>query len=217
MIPIVSIFNLISAIFSAIICIRVYMTYQKTRGIAVWYFDIFFLLFTIFWISAGSPNIFLFNPKYITIANVLSYAVAYISYIFIIQVPFIFIEKRWVAYLIGIFVAIAGIIFIVGRIKNFELSQIEVFYPFMYWKPIYPAWMRVMNGIVSAVIAIISAIVFFQFGNKNRQNPLIFYKSMYLSGGMLTLVIAAMISYIFSEIGSVLPPFHHAPYLLKEM
>lgn len=198
MIPIVSIFDLINALFSAIISVRVYITYKKTHDIAVFYFFMFFLFFTIFWISAASPNILLFNPKAITISNILAYIVAYISYAFIVQIPFIFIEKRWVAHIISVFIIIAGIIFIIGRIYNFELSKIEIFYPYMYWKPVYPVWMRIMTGIVSSFSAIIFTIVFFQFGFKNKKNKIVFNKAMYLASGMLALFVAALISFIFS-------------------
>ena len=98
-----------------------------------------------------------------------------------------------------ILVVVAGIIFMVGRFLNFQPSTPEVIGRFIFWRPVYVPWLRIMTGVVSAAVAIFCSTTFLYLGWRDRATRVIYRRSMFMGSGMVVLLLSAVAAYWFGR------------------
>lgn len=206
MIPIVSLTNLISAIVSLVIGGNLFITYRRNHNIAVFWFTLFYLSFAASWLIAATPELVLKDPYAVMASSIIAFSFQYFAYFAVIQVPFIFLQKREWGAIASALIAMVGIIFVTGRLYNLQPHSREiisgVFGTYVFWRPVFHPWLRVMTGVVGGSVAIFCAIVFFYLGWQDRLNRLVFARSMYLGSGTTILFIGSIIVYFVSTTGS---------------
>ena len=206
MIPIVSLTNLISAIVSIVIGGNLLVAYRRNHNVAVFWFILFYLAFAVSWLIAAAPELVLKDPYAVMASSIVAFSFQYLAYFAVIQVPFIFLRKREWGAIASALIAMTGIIFVIGRLYNLQPHSREiisnVFGTYIFWRPVFHPWLRVMTGVVGGGVAVFCAIVFFYLGWQDRSNRLVFARSMYLGSGTTILFIGSIIVYFISTTGA---------------
>ena len=198
MIPIVSLTHLVSVLVSGTMALRLLRQYQQNPSLKLKLFTWFYFLFGLNWLMAAVPGIFSQDAQLIALFNIISFMFIYASVAVAIYIPFSFIERKDFGYIAIAIVIIGSIIFAIGRILYFQDSVVEYVPPFVYWRPVFPGWLRLMTGGVTATASLIFIIIFFHLGIKNKAQHMVYYRSIALAGGMSLLFVAAVIVQLFS-------------------
>lgn len=197
MIPLVSLTDLINGIISAAIAIRLTFVYLKNRNQAAKHFIAFYCAFAAAWLFWATPELVISDPQLVMATNILGYLGFFITSAIMIQLPFIFFPERrqWGLFLSTLIVT-AAIIFLLGRLLNLQEHIREINGPYVYWKPVMAPWLRVLMGVSGALGGIVSAATFLYLGLKDKNNPLIFKRSLYLCAGLTVILLASIFSFI---------------------
>src|SRR3989338_98380 len=191
MIPIVSITNSINAIISGLLAVRLLISYRKHPTNVLRYFLNFYFLFFLYWFLLALPGLLWSNSYTGAWIVTSSYALLYVALIVAVRIPFILLGKQWVGNSIAAGMGIAGL-FVVGAQLFHPYPYIqEIAPPFIYWRGIVPAWMRIITGIISIIGAVGFAATFAYLGVKSRNNHIIFYRSVSLALGMIMMALAS--------------------------
>ncbi|OGL58796.1 hypothetical protein A3H10_04790 [Candidatus Uhrbacteria bacterium RIFCSPLOWO2_12_FULL_46_10] len=221
MIPIVSITDLINGIIAAAIAVRLAFMLRPVPpaqgGLVRWYdsnkqnglleFIGFYLFFALFWLLFATPELIFQDVFSITIAAIIGYLFLFISLAFVIQIPFIFFERRWLGMVLGVLIMTLALAFLIGRIIDPALDKQEIIPPYVFWSEAYSPWIRFFPGIAGLVAAGTFTITFVYIAwyaaprwhveGKTR----IYRAAVCLGGGMTLLLVAAIMFFILSRGG----------------
>src|SRR3989344_618604 len=109
MIPIVSIINIINASISAIIAVRLHRSYRQNPTTPLLLFLWFYIIFAIFLVFGSAPGIFVNDPYLVMATNIASFFWLYVALAINIQIPFIFLDKRWIGNFLSFSFLVAGL------------------------------------------------------------------------------------------------------------
>src|SRR3989338_1465480 len=156
MIPIVSITDLINGIIAAAIAVRLALMlrgYGGDRRDGLLEFIGFYAFFALFWLSFSSPDLILDTAYQVTISTIIGYVFLFIALTFVVQIPFIFFDKRWLGVIIGAAIMVLGLSYLVSRIIDPTLDTKEVIPPYIFWGEAYSPWIRIFPGIAGLLAA----------------------------------------------------------------
>src|SRR3989344_5029945 len=103
MLPIVSITDLINGVIAAAIAVRLALMLRGHGGDrrdGLLEFIGFYAFFALFWLSFSSPDLILDTAYRVTISTIIGYVFLFIALTFVVQMPFIFFDKRWLGVII---------------------------------------------------------------------------------------------------------------------
>src|SRR3989344_3369284 len=120
-----------------------------------------------------------------------------------LAVRLIYKDRRHCGVILGILNVMVGLIFVIGRFLNPVPHLPIVIVPYVFWQETYPLLLRALTGISTFTSTTIFMGVFFYLGHKERDNTIIYRRSMYLASGMLFLVLASFIFFLASTGGFV--------------
>ena len=196
MVPIVSVSDLANGFISAIIGLWL-LARQRGRGnLATSYFIVFYFLFSFAWFCWAAPEIVTQDPWYIMWLNIIGYLALYAAIAVMVQLPFLFLNRQGGGAIAGMVVVVAGIVFLLGRLLNLQPHVRELVDGYVFWSPVYAAWLRIFTGVVAGLTAALCAIVFMYLGWRGKNDVLVYKRSVYLAIGMLIILVATSVSYI---------------------
>jgi len=207
MIQLIAVAGTFNAVASLVIAARLYFKYRKSPTAAHAHFLLFYIYFGIFYILFATTQLFLNSQESaieVGIFHIISYFFLFLSIGYILSVPYIVEKKESTAQRILILVLIFNVLFMIARVINFEASVLETINnQYLYWRPLFPEWMRILAGIFSIATTIFVSIFFFRQGRKG-QEPFVRKRSFLLGSGFSLLLVAAMLSFIAAPTGSFL-------------
>lgn len=204
MIPIISISNLVNTIVTAALGGRLIYKLRQNHHDGLMYLAGFYVALTGFWAFRALPGLLIDNPHTVMATNLVSYIFLYVATTSLLQVPFIFINRRHWGVILGILNVMIGLIFIIGRFLNPVSHNPTVIAPYIFWKETYPFLLRALTGLSTLTSTTIFMGVFFYLGHKERDNKIVYHRSMYLAGGMLFMVLASFIFFLASTGGFII-------------
>ncbi|OGL86877.1 hypothetical protein A3I40_01495 [Candidatus Uhrbacteria bacterium RIFCSPLOWO2_02_FULL_48_12] len=201
MLPIISISNLVNTMVTAALAGRLIFKLRQNHHDGLMYLAGFYVALTGFWAFRALPGLLIDNPYTVMATNLVSYIFLYVATTALLQVPFIFINRRHWGVILGILNVMIGLIFIIGRFLNPVVHTPTIIEPYIFWQETYPLLLRALTGISTVTSTTIFMGVFFYLGHKERDNTIVYRRSMYLAGGMLFLVLASFIFFLASTGG----------------
>lgn len=193
MIPLVSLLHLVSVAVSSVLAYRLYRSYWQYPSTNLLLFAMFYGLFALSWLVTAVPGVLSNDPYWIMVSNIIGATLVLVSVIVGIYIPFFFLGRPSVGIAFSVAIGIVSIVYLVGRFLYSEPPLIEVFSPYIYWKPVFPVWLRVLSGIITFTGSSIFAGTFFYLGYKNKDNSIVFRRSIFLAVGMCCMMAASFI------------------------
>ena len=161
MIPIVSITDFVNGVISAAIAVMLISMYDRTRREGILLFAGFYLCFAVFWLLFAATETVFFDAPSITISAVIGYVFGFAALFFLIQIPFLFLNKPRVGIALSYAVALSGFIFLLGRIYEPALDAKTVILPYVFWGEAYSSRLRIFPGLTALVVFITFFCTFF--------------------------------------------------------
>lgn len=203
MIPIVSLSDLINSMISLAIGAKLLLAYRRRQVTTLGYFTLFYFTFGLMWLCWAAPEIIVYSAMAVTVVNIMGYVFLYAALIAIAQVPFVLLGRREWGALLATIVTTAGIVFVLGRVIDFQLQERLIMPPYyVYWRPTFASWLRILSGITSATVSAIVIAVFAYLAWHDRTNIIIFRRSLFIISSMVCMMAAVAFTYfLFLIIG----------------
>lgn len=200
MIPIVSLANLLNAVVAFIIAARAHSVDVQLAKDAdhtiVHYFAWFFTAFGVMWLLYALPGLFVTSLAVITVAQFLADVSAYVAVAVGLRITFFVLRQPVAEYMSTGFLVVLGTLYVIGRLYNFNLNEIEIIGPYIYYTPIVSPALQAITGVATSFGSIIFAGTFFGVYKKQRANVLVARRALYLSIGMLCMFVASTLFFI---------------------
>jgi hypothetical protein len=202
--PLVGITGTLNAIVSLYISARLYATYKINKQQSHQSFLFFFLYFGIFYTLFATTQLVFWTDSgfLIGISHVISYFFLYLSLGYLLSLPYHVKGQHEIAQAIWFIVFVLNILFFVVRIIDFTPSEMLKLASYVYWQPIFAEWLRVVTGVLAVVTAATVSTFFIRYGLKNKVQPVIYKRSLWIGGGIAVLMIAAVLAFIAAPSGS---------------
>lgn len=169
MIPLVSVFNLISFVIVFAIFVYLWLAYRKSHNIDVKYFSFFYLFAAFFQILIAVPGLFSKNELVVAYTAAFAYFFLYIALAHIISIPVgMLLQKKFQKFIfyttagVGLALLILNIIFIKPALR-IDLGSV---YFYLVQEDL---WIRLSVGMGVLVFSIIIIIFFIIVGRKLSQ------------------------------------------------
>ncbi len=205
MIPIISInFAIISFLSFAIAIHLLSSNNQKHSETAlVKEFSYFYFFFGASFLSWAIPGLLVDQIEYFELFYLVGYFLFYMAIAYMGYIALSLSAKHSIAKLAFNVALALGILFTIIRFFNSEMPGIEISKNFIFWQPRYPQSLRLLTGLVSSIIALASALIFFIQGLNHKQNKFIFTRARWLAFGMFILFIASLTSFVKGQRASL--------------
>src|SRR3990167_5910531 len=118
MIPIISISNFVNTVVTDTIAIRLLARVRRNHHEGTVYLAGFFTALTGFWAFRAMPGLLTKAPFAVMATNLVSYVFLFTATTNLLQVPFIFINRRQWGVILGILNVVIGLVFLLGRFFN---------------------------------------------------------------------------------------------------
>ncbi|MDO8601113.1 MAG: hypothetical protein Q7R46_00345 [bacterium] len=202
MIPIVSIFNLISALFFVGITLKLYFSYRKNKDEKMGDFFRTFLFLSIVLILLSSPGIILKKSEAIGLVfSLYTFFVFFgIAYLSIIPLNIL----GWMKMKRIFFGGMIGSAFLLTFINLIRLSPARIFYdaPFIYWEDTRGVLMNIILGAIFGLSLLMSIIFFLIQGFKSSER-LVKIRSILIAGGLLNLTLASIVNFVVGALAGI--------------
>lgn len=198
MIPLVSLSNFVNSAVTITLAAQLIVRCRKVQHDGLRYLTGFFIFLAGFWAMRALPGILVFDSNSAMVTNLFSYVFLYIATTSLLQVPFVFIDRRELGAVLGILNIVAGIVFVLGRLFDPMPHPAIVVGQYVYWQETYAPWLRAITGLSTFISTSTFMGVFFYLGFKERANTIVYRRSMYLASGMAFLLFAASVFFLFS-------------------
>ena len=201
----VAIAGTINAFVSLAIALRLYMTYRQSHSEAQGHFLLFYLYFGVFYLYFATSQLVLPRDSglIIGIFHVISYFFLYLAIGYLMSFPLMIAGRNIASQRLLLLVFIFNIIFLTLRVIYFAPSQQEIINQYLYWRPIFPVWMRMVTGIFALVAGASASTLFLIQGWKQRgKNSSLCRRSLWLGAGTGMFIFASLLSFIAAPSGS---------------
>ena len=202
--PLVAMMGTANACVSLYIAGRLYLSYREHAQDAIKYFLNFYALFGVFHLFFATPQLFLLDQRFayvVGIFDIVAYFFLNMSLGYLLAIPYEVVGRPHVARMIVRGTIIYAIFFFIFRIFYFSPSVFEQLSDYVYWRPVFPEGLRLLTGLISVAVASIISSFFIRHGMKNRQSPIVMYRSFWLAAGSGMLLIAAIVAFIVAASG----------------
>ena len=202
MIPIVSIFNLISALFFGSIALKLYFSYQKNKDEKLGDFFKVFLFFTILLALIASPGLIFSNREVIGLIYAIYplFAFLALSYLGIITLKLMGWKKIKEIFFKGII----GVAFLITFFNLLNWSPARVYYetPFVYWEDTRGVIMNVILGVIYS-LGLLMLIIFFLVQGFKSSERFVRMRSILIAGGLLSLALTTIVNFIIGALAKI--------------
>ena len=205
MIPIIAIANLVNGIVSTFLAIHIYIHYRRRNSTdysiisGYRHFIFLYIALSVMWFLYATPGLLVTNLFIIMVFQSIADLFVYVVAILGIQISFFALNRKSVGTIISGIIGTLGVFYVIGRIFNPFPHAREEIYPYVYWHPIIPLWLQAMTGVVASIVAMIFICTFFILGYRARGNNAVFRRSMFLASGMLGLLLASLLFFIYAQ------------------
>jgi hypothetical protein len=203
MIPIVSIFNLTSALFFFGVSLRVYFSYRKSQDQSLKYFfySFFFLGVTVFLLSTDG---LIFKDKMIMgLMHAIDPFFAILALVFIGVIPLRLMGKEKLKNIFfWIFIAIAIVVLLVDLL-NWKPVNVYPQGSFIYWGDARGLVINAMLGIISG-LTLLLVIVFFLINGLKASQKLVKIRAFFIAAGLLVIAVMSVLNYIVGPMSRLL-------------
>ena len=194
MIPVLSIFDFLSALFCFFAARRIYHSYKKTKNNKIGQFFWAFAILVVYFFVVSLPGFNFLKPEHVQIIYSFSYFLAFLPIIIFLKIV---LEMNGVAWSkIGLSIIIISVFII--SILSFLFSspaRLEVYKSsFYHWEEGTPPSFRFLKGVIIGFLGFVCCSFFIRQGLKYK-DKIIRVKTLYLGWGLGVLIIAALSSF----------------------
>jgi hypothetical protein len=196
MFPIVSIFNLVSALFFGSIALKLFFSYRESKDENLRDFLKVFLFLTILLILISSPGLIFTNLRIIGLIYAIYPLFAFLALGYFGRVPLKIIG--WERMKQIFFKGTIGIASLITLLNLLNWGPAIVYHQdsFIYWEDTRGAAMNIAIGAVYCLILLLTIIFFLVQGFKSTER-FIKTRSIFISGGLLGLALTSVVNFIF--------------------
>jgi hypothetical protein len=202
--PLVAILGTANAGMSLYIAGRLRLSYREHPQEAIKYFFSFYTLFGVFFLFFAASQLFFLDQRFayaVGISNVVSYFFLNMSLGYLLAVPYQITNRPSIAHIIISMTFVYTILFLAFRVMYFSPSVLEQLADYVYWRPVFPAGLRFLTGLVSIVASGFTSLFFVRYGIQNRHVAIVMYRSFWLAAGISVLMIAATVAFVVASSG----------------
>jgi len=187
------------SLIEAILAVKLYFVYQKTRNRNINLFFKSFVFGGIYFFLSGLPGKLVQDLFWAEVVFILSWIPLYISLFYLTKLTFyIWGLERFIKPLLLIII----ILIIVTSILNiiyFSPAEIRTFGQFVFCFERSPSWLLGASGAFVTLLLLMNAILFFRGGLESK-DKFISKRSLLLGSGMGSLSLAAFFNYVVVNI-----------------
>ncbi len=199
MIPVVSLSNLISALFFSGITLKLYFAYKKTKdGKIENFFKAFFLLTTVFFLLA-TPGLVFTNLKILGLVFSVYPSLAFLGFIYLGLIPLKILNwKKGEKIFLGAMIAIT-ILMTVLNLIHWGPAVVHSQSPFIYWEDTRGS---LVNSVLGALLGLglLSVIIFFLLNAIRASDKYVRIRAFLIMAGLLVLSLMVLINFVFGTI-----------------
>jgi hypothetical protein len=200
--PIVSILNLISALFFGSITLKLYFSYRENKDENVGDFLKASLFLTILLILIASPGLLLTNSRIIGLIYAIYPFFAFLSLGFFSRIPLRIIGWERIKKIF--FKGVIGIASLITLLNLLNLGPAIVYHQdsFIYWKDTRGIIMNVVIGIVFS-FNLLLVITFFLVQGFKSSERFVRARSIFISAGLLSFALVSIVNFIFGALAQI--------------
>lgn len=196
MLPIVSIFNLISVLFFGGIIFKLYLSFKKTQDSNIRNFFIAFLLWTIALLLLTSPGLILTDLKIIGLIFHLYPSLLLLSFIYLGLVPLNILSWERMRQLFLWGMVTATTLITVFSLVNWGPATVHYQDHFVYWEDTRGVLLNIIIGITVG-LGLFLVMIFFLLHALKTSEEYVRTRAFLIVGGLLGFVLMAIINFIF--------------------
>ena len=195
MIPIVSIFNLISALFFGFVSLKIYLSYKKNKEEKLRNFLKTFIFLSALLFLIASPGLVFKDLKAIGLVYAIYPFFAFLAIAHLGAVPINIMD--WQRMQKIFFRGIVLIAFLITLVNIFNWGPANLHYQdsFVYWEDARGTVMNIVLGIVLGLIILLVTLFFIIHGVRTTEKYLR-VRAFLIAGGLMTLIITAATNFI---------------------
>jgi hypothetical protein len=195
MIPIVSILNFITFLFTTLISYQLVISYIKNRDSLMKYFAALFIFLSIYFFFNSTPGIFATSISSIAFFRMFSTYILLIGLMFLVITPLRILGWLKVERIFLFLISISLIFIIFSDFKYPQPVKPIIFENFITWSPPGPVQSRIATGVTSLLTALFTA-GFYLVNGFRRKDRFIFRRSLMLGMGTIFFALAGLVNYI---------------------
>ncbi len=202
MIPIISIANLISALFFGCVSLKTYFSYKKSKDEKMGDFFKTFLFLTILLFLILTPGLIFKNLKIISLIYVLYPFLGFLALANLGSVPLKIMgwQKTKLIFFRGMII-IAFLITLIN-FSNWQPAVVYQVVPFVYWQDTRGMLINNILGILYGLVLLIT-IIFFLIQSSRAKEKYLKIRSFFIVGGMASLIAMSVANFIFGASSQV--------------
>ncbi|MFC1789684.1 hypothetical protein ACFLYY_01765 [Patescibacteria group bacterium] len=195
MIPLVSILNMVSALFFWGISLKLYFSYKKSKDLTTLYFLKSFIFLSLLLTFLAAPGLVLNNLTIIGITFNLHPIFSFLALAYLISVPLNLMGYNKTRKIIFNVFVIISLLFVLLSFLNWQ--TVPVFYEdqFIYWEDARGEMINVALGIIYG-IGLLLVIIFFLIHGFKSSEKFVRTRSILISIGLLCIVFSTSVNYI---------------------
>jgi len=195
MIPIVSIGNLISALFFSGVTLKLYFSYKRTKDEKLRDFLKTFLFLTIVMILITSPGLVFTNLKIIGLIYAVYPFFAFLALAHLGIIPLRIMRRERVRQIF--FKGMIGVAFLITLLNllNWGSAIVHRQDSFIYWEDTRGVTMNIILGIILGLSLLLITIFFLTQGLKSLERH-IRIRAFLIAGGLLSLALVAVVNFV---------------------
>ncbi|MDD2696973.1 MAG: hypothetical protein PHE52_02345 [Candidatus Pacebacteria bacterium] len=211
MLPIVSIFNLVSALFFGGITLKLYLSYKKKKDENLGNFFKGFLSLTILLVLIASPGLIFSDLKTISLMYAIYpfFTLLGVAYFGVIPLKVLGWKKTKELFfrsMVGIAVVITFF-----NIIDWQPAIVHQQAPFIYWEDTRGDVMNIILGAVLGLTLLLIAVFFINQGLKSS-DKFVKIRAFFIAAGIISLIMSAGTNFIFGAsaqeyLGSIMANF----------
>lgn len=202
MIPIVSIFNLISAFFFGIIALKLYFSWRRSRNENLGYFFRTFLFLAIAMALLALPGIVLRDLAWIGLVFAGYPFFLFLSLAYLVAIAFkITGRERLKSLFLKVMLGAAFLTTLVNLL-NWGPAIVKIQEKFIYWEDARGAEMNIALGSIYSLL-LFSVIMFFVSQGLRSEDADVRTRSFFIAGGALSFVLAVSANYVLGYLTTI--------------
>lgn len=194
--------GIVDSLMSFGIAYHLYRTYRNSPTPPHAHFLYFFVFLGAFFFFYAAPQFIFSSGSVVSFFSILAYVCLYVGLAFLLGLPFVVQGRIDASRGVLLVMLLFNACFTALRLYYFEAFVLEVTPAYVYWRPVYPEWLRIITGLVAATATGSAAFLFVRFGWVHRDNRQVFYRSLWLCCGVSMLVLASFLGFVVAPSGS---------------
>ena len=191
---------MVVAVIAYIIAGYLYQAYRREKILIIYYFSCFYAYLGLFFLLVSFPLVSS-NGYVIGFFNAVGFLFLFVALAYISFVSLSLLKWGEMAMVSFYFCILFGLFCFTVRLFYFSPSVSEVDNYFINWRPVFLPWLRSFTGFYALVIGVTTVIIFIMYGFRQKDNVVVFRRSLIIGAGLSLLSAAAVVGLLLSPYG----------------